>query len=50
MLPHLRHDEAIIGLSIKDVKYKFPYLIGNLHPNIIILVLQNFINIILYKI
>lgn len=46
MLSHLSHDQVITCLPIKDVKYK---LTGNVYPNIIILALHNFIDIILYE-
>jgi hypothetical protein len=50
ILPNLPHHEATIGLSLKrqTLEYHSPYLIGNVHPSLIMLTLHEiFINILL---
>jgi hypothetical protein len=49
ILPHPPHDEITIGLSLKrQMKYKSPYLIGNVRPNLIMTTLHDLFNTSLY--
>ncbi len=51
ILPHLPHDEITIGLSLKrQMKYKSPYLIGNVHPNLIMTTLHDLSQTSLYTV
>jgi hypothetical protein len=50
ILPCLLHHEATIGLSLKrQMEYKSPYLIGNVHLNLIMLALHDLLNTPLYE-
>ncbi len=50
ILPCLPHDDATIGLSLKRwMEYKWPYLTSNVHPNLIMTILQDLLNTALYK-
>jgi len=40
ILPHLPHNDAIINVFIKwCLKYKSPYMLRNVHPNMVMIIL-----------
>jgi hypothetical protein len=46
ILPHLPHDGAIIGVFFKRrLEYKSFYMSINVHPNMVMIILQNLIEI-----
>jgi hypothetical protein len=45
ILPYLPHNDATIGLSLKRwMEYKSQYLTSNVHPNLIMTTLHDFLN------
>jgi hypothetical protein len=50
ILLHLRHDEIIIGSSLKvHIEYKLSYVTNNVCPNLIMTALHGLFNMTLYK-
>jgi hypothetical protein len=44
ILPHLSHDGVTISLFFKwCLEYKSPYMLGNVHPNMVMIILQDLI-------
>jgi hypothetical protein len=50
ILPHLPHDGATIGVFFKQYfEYKLLYMLGNVRPNMVMVVLQDLVETPLYK-
>jgi len=50
ILPCLSHDSVTICVFLKQhLEYKSPYTSGNVHPNMVMVVLQDLIETSLYK-